>query len=75
MPAIGSSRGGDSCQDRRFSNGCEWLWTTSEALIYATMGRLTLSRLAEIEFADSLWSRSATRAGNARACCGVHGSR
>ena len=34
------------CQNRRFSRDYERLCTTSEALIYAAMGRLMLRRLA-----------------------------
>ena len=42
-----------SCQNRRFSRDCERLCTTSEALIYAAMGRLMLRRLARTDFSDS----------------------
>jgi putative transposase len=34
------------CQNRRFNRDYERLCTTSEALIYAAMGRLMLRRLA-----------------------------
>jgi hypothetical protein len=36
------------CQNRRFSRDYERLCTTGEALIYATMSRLMLRRLARI---------------------------
>jgi len=41
------------CQNRRFSRDYERLCTTSEALIYAAMGRLMLRRLARTDFSDS----------------------
>jgi hypothetical protein len=41
------------CQNRRVSRDYKRLCATSEALIYAAMGRLMLRRLARTQFSDS----------------------